>query len=152
MATTLDRRSFIAAAGGGLLSLTALDRLAAQDALARHSRRDEPYGPLRRTPDQRGVEVLALPAGFSYVTFSHTGSTMSDGNPTPLALDGMAAFPGRRPGEVRLIRNSEDRNRSESPVACWATPRPSTTPPAVAARRRSRTTSAGASSSPTGSR
>jgi uncharacterized protein len=110
MATTLDRRSFIAAAGGGLLSLTALDRLAAQDALARHSRRDEPYGPLRRTPDQRGVEVLALPAGFSYVTFSHTGSTMSDGNPTPLALDGMAAFPGRRPGEVRLIRNSEDRN------------------------------------------
>jgi hypothetical protein len=109
MATTLDRRSFIAA-GGGLLSLTALDRLAAQDALARHSRRDEPYGPLRRMPDQRGVEVLALPAGFSYVTFSHTGSTMSDGNPTPLALDGMAAFPGRRPGEVRLIRNSEDRN------------------------------------------
>ena len=56
MATTLDRRSFIAA-GGGPLSLTALDMLAAQDALARHSRRDEPYGPLRRMPDQRGVEV-----------------------------------------------------------------------------------------------
>src|SRR5688572_18258476 len=110
MATTLDRRSFIAAAGGGLLSLTALDRLAAQDALARHSRRDEPYGPLRRTPDQRGVEVLALPAGFSYVTFSHTGSTMSDGNPTPLALDGMAAFHGGKRGLVRLVRNSEDRN------------------------------------------
>ena len=54
--------------------------------------------------------MLALPAGFSYVTFSHTGSTMSDGNPTPLALDGMAAFPGRRPEEVQLIRNSEDRN------------------------------------------
>src|SRR5688572_18418132 len=109
MATTLDRRSFIAAAGGGLLSLTALDRLAAQDALARHSRRDEPYGPLRRTPDQRGVEVLALPAGFRYVTFSHTGSTMSDGNPTPLALDGMSAFHGGD-GLVRLVRNSEDRN------------------------------------------
>jgi hypothetical protein len=54
--------------------------------------------------------VLALPAGFSYVTFSHTGSTMSDGNPTPLALDGMGAFHGGCPGRVRLIRNSEDRN------------------------------------------
>ena len=114
MATELDRRTFLtrgaAAAGGGLLSLTALDRLALQDALARHRSGSEPYGPLRRTPDQRGVEVLALPAGFSYVTFSHTGSTMSDGNPTPLALDGMAAFPGRHRGQVRLIRNSEDRN------------------------------------------
>ena len=70
----------------------------------------ESYGPLARTPDQRGVEVLALPAGFSYVTFSHSGSTMSDGNPTPLALDGMSAFSGRSRGEVRLVRNSEDRN------------------------------------------
>ena len=60
--------------------------------------------------DQRGVEVLALPAGFSYVTFSHTGSTMSDGNSTPLALDGMGAFDGGRRGLVRLVRNSEDRN------------------------------------------
>ena len=34
---------------------------------------------------------------------------MSDGNLTPLALDGMAAFPGPR-GTVRLIRNHEDRN------------------------------------------
>ena len=34
---------------------------------------------------------------------------MSDGRPTPLALDGMAAFKGPR-GTVRLIRNHEDRN------------------------------------------
>ena len=60
--------------------------------------------------------MLALPIGFSYVTFSHTGSTMSDGNPTPLALDGMGAFEGGRfhgrgKGHlVRLVRNSEDRN------------------------------------------
>lgn len=114
MGTGIDRRGFLtrgaAAAGGGLLSLTALDRLALQDALARHRWGGEPYGPLRRKRDQRGVEVLALPAGFSYVTFSHSGSTMSDGNPTPLALDGMAAFPGRGRDEVRLVRNSEDRN------------------------------------------
>src|SRR6201991_5323901 len=98
METGLDRRTFLtraAVASGGLLSLGAVERLVAADARgARRHPTAQPYGPLRRTPDQRGVEVLALPAGFSYVTFSHTGSTMSDGNPTPLALDGMGVFSG----------------------------------------------------------
>jgi len=134
MQTGLDRRAFLtraAAAGGGLLSIGALERLVARDALGRgRTTSAEPYGPLQRVADQRGVEVLALPAGFTYVTFSHTGSVMSDGNPTPLALDGMGAFRSRRffDGEpdddggyedgdghrrhrlVRLVRNSEDRN------------------------------------------
>src|ERR687897_326863 len=117
---TLDRRAFLtraAAAGGGLMSMGALERLVAREA--RGNPRPPgggPYGPLRRVPDQRGVEVLALPAGFSYVTFSHTGSVMSDGYPTPLAHDGMGAFDGGRfhgRGKsplVRLVRNSEDRN------------------------------------------
>ncbi len=116
MPGTLDRRTFIsrsaAVAGGTVLSATALERLAARDVAAANGRRGgrHPYGALRRKKDQRGVEVLALPAGFSYVTFSHSGSTMSDGNPTPLALDGMSAFRGRSARYVRLVRNSEDRN------------------------------------------
>jgi uncharacterized protein len=122
METGLDRRAFLtraAAVGGGLMSLGAIERLAYAEATGGHRhRRTQPYGPLQRMPDQRGVEVLALPAGFSYVTFGHIGSTMSDGNPTPLALDGMSAFAGRRRhghhgsghGLVRLVRNSEDRN------------------------------------------
>jgi secreted PhoX family phosphatase len=117
MATTLDRRSFLqrsaVLAGSGVLSATALDRLVAHDALAKQ-RGQRPqgdgYGPLQRMRDQRGVEVLALPAGFSYVTFGHIGSTMSDGNTTALALDGMAAFRGPTRGQVQLIRNHEDRN------------------------------------------
>jgi secreted PhoX family phosphatase len=118
--TTLDRRSFLGRgallAGGGLLSATALERLTARSAHAqsRPKRKGgadgEGYGRLQRVRDQRGREILALPAGFSYVTFGDIGSTMSDGNPTPLALDGMAAFPGPD-GAVRLIRNHEDRNR-----------------------------------------
>jgi secreted PhoX family phosphatase len=121
MQVGMSRRTFIsrsaAVVGGGLLSARAVEGLVARDALGAHHPHGEPYGPLRRVPDQRGVEVLALPAGFSYVTFGHTGTTMSDGNPTPLALDGMSAFAGgdghhHGHGErlVRLVRNSEDRN------------------------------------------
>jgi uncharacterized protein len=106
----LDRRTFLARGAAGMLSVAAVERLAARSALgARRSDTAFGYGPPQPMPDQRGIGVLALPAGFSYVTFGYIGSTMSDGNVTPLALDGMAAFPGPG-GTVRLIRNHEDRN------------------------------------------
>jgi hypothetical protein len=121
MTTTLDRRAFLrrgTLAAGGILSAGAIERLAAHEAVAstRKSRArvngsgPSGYGPLERRADQRGVEVLALPEGFSYVTFGFIGATMADGNTTPLALDGMAAFPGGERDRVRLIRNHEDRN------------------------------------------
>jgi secreted PhoX family phosphatase len=70
----------------------------------RASRGEGGYGPIAPA----GPE-LALPAGFTYAVLSTAGAPMSDGNPTPNAFDGMAAF--RLPnGNVRLIRNHENRN------------------------------------------
>lgn len=62
------------------------------------------YGPLRPA----GPE-LALPEGFKYAVLGRSGVAMSDGNPTPIAHDGMAAFEGPD-GLVRLIRNHEVRD------------------------------------------
>jgi len=67
------------------------------------------YGPLIPTADQRdGVIRIALPEGFSYRTLGIAGQPMTDGNLTPLAHDGMAAF--NVDGRIRLVRNHEDRN------------------------------------------
>ena len=122
--TTMDRRAFLArsaaAASGTVVGSEALARLANRSALADLRPRGRGYGPLKRKRDQDGRFILALPAGFSYVTFGEIGSPMSDGRPTPLALDGMAAFRGPR-RTVRLIRNSEDRN---VPPAGGITPGP----------------------------
>jgi secreted PhoX family phosphatase len=68
------------------------------------------YGPISPVADLRdGVQRVALPQGFSYRSFGVTGTPMSDGNLTALAHDGMAAF-SLPNGNVRLIRNHEDRN------------------------------------------
>ena len=109
----MDRRAFLArtaaVAGGTVVGSEAVACLANRAALADLRPTGRGYGPLRPKLDQRGRAVLALPAGFTYVTFGDIGSPLSDGTPTPLALDGMAAFRGPR-GTVRLIRNHEDRN------------------------------------------
>jgi secreted PhoX family phosphatase len=52
---------------------------------------------------------LALPAGFTYNVVSASGRPMSDGNLTPNAFDGMAAF-ALPNGNVRLLRNHENRD------------------------------------------
>ena len=112
------RRRFLRSGAGGLVlattlaSLTACANPAVRGSGAfrmRSARQDRGYGPLRRAKDQDGREVLALPEGFSYVTFGRTGDRTSDGFSTPRNHDGMACFalPG---GQVRLIRNHEITN------------------------------------------
>jgi hypothetical protein len=118
----VDRRGFlrgaVATTGGAIMAPTFLQGLAARYAYAAETGKplskagtgEGGYGALLPTPDLNdGVERLALPLGFSYVTFGIGGTTMSDGNITPLPHDGMAAF--RLPnGNIRLIRNHEDRD------------------------------------------
>ena len=65
--TLMDRRAFIArgiaATGGGALSAVALERLASRAALADKGHHGpSSYGEPQPLPDQRGIEVLALPA------------------------------------------------------------------------------------------
>ncbi len=149
--TLLDRRTFLARGAGAMLTAAAVDRLVARAALgSTGADAAYGYGPIAPTPDQHGRFVLALPAGFSYVTFGEIGSRMSDGNPTPLALDGMAAFPGPD-GTVRLIRNHEDRNPPGA-GSVGGPSRRSTTHPSAAARRRSTTTPSRGRSCATSSR
>ncbi len=70
------------------------------------------YGQLQRMRDQRGVEALALPAGFSYVTFGWTGSPLkSEPGVHARSHDGMGSFAGPG-GTTRLIRNHELRTRA----------------------------------------
>lgn len=120
--TPLDRRDFLRAAalGGAAATLSpAFQALLARSgalrsapawggaaALAESGPYSGPgdYGPLRPA----GPE-LALSEGFEYRVVSVSGRRMTDGAPTPIAFDGMAAFPGPD-GLVRLVRNHEVRD------------------------------------------
>ena len=121
MSDLLDRRAFLKRSAGTAAAATvALQTLGAHAVWAREGASGqappEGYGHLKRTKSANTKEeLLALPAGFHYVVISMSSEVMSDGNPTPIAFDGMAAFPGPG-GSVRLIRNHEVRTTPGSPV------------------------------------
>jgi secreted PhoX family phosphatase len=110
--STVDRRTFLktAAAGAGGLALAGpLQAFAAHPAgAAPTTAPGSSYGPIAPAVDQRtGQELLALPAGFQYWSFSEVGTPMRDGRMVPASHDGMAAFGHRR--KIRLVRNHEVR-------------------------------------------
>jgi secreted PhoX family phosphatase len=103
----LNRRQFFArsavAAGATTLGGGIFEALVARSANAGTAANDGVgYGPLRPAGQD-----LALPPGFQYRVISNEGDPMTDGFPTPKAMDGMAAFPLAN-GNVLLIRNHED--------------------------------------------
>ncbi|MFO7541319.1 MAG: DUF839 domain-containing protein [Thiobacillus sp.] len=107
------RRGFLRQFGVGVLGAGALAALQAHTRWAQAGAMPggrAGYGDLQPVADQRGLTVLALPQGFSYVTFSHLGEAF-EGGTVARNLDGMAAFAGRD-GLIRLIRNHEVNNRA----------------------------------------
>jgi secreted PhoX family phosphatase len=112
---SISRRNFLKGAASVAAGAAALPALNGLGLLGERGRvlaapGDGSYGPLAPTPDLRdGVARLALPEGFQYRSFGVAGETMSDGNLTPLAHDGMAVF-NMPDGRFRLVRNHEDRN------------------------------------------
>lgn len=98
---TLRRRGFMGASAG-LAGASMFRGLTVRKA---NADRAYGYGPLLPIP---AFPDLRLPAGFTYTIISRYGDVMSDGYPTPLAMDGMGAF-ALPNGNVALIRNHEDR-------------------------------------------
>jgi uncharacterized protein len=109
---SLGRRGLLRAGAGAaaLAALGPLEALGARSAgAAPLSRRPSSadYGALRPVKDQTtGLELLALPKGFEYLTYGWTGDVMANGNPTPGNHDGMGAF-RRTDGKVAIVRNHE---------------------------------------------
>ena len=90
----MDRRGFLqrAAAATAALPFGAFaSRVVASGKPPRTG--NAAYGPLAPVQDETtGLPLLWLPAGFSYASFGWTGDLMTNGNRTPGAHDGMAAF------------------------------------------------------------
>ncbi len=103
----LSRRGFLQTAHGLALSgpLSAFhERLTKDDAGTRPA---AGYGRIRPARDAAtGLELLQIPEGFRYLSFSWRGDPIEDGLVAPGAHDGMAAFAGPA-GRVRLVRNHE---------------------------------------------
>ena len=107
--TGLGRRSFLGGAAAAIAAASIpFEALAARTAAATPSKFDfgGGYGPLAPVKDQAtGLELLALPRGFEYISYGWTNDPMTDGVPTPGAHDGMGAY--RYGNRVYLVRNHE---------------------------------------------
>lgn len=114
----MGRRTFLRRAAAtsaltlGFGAFDGLIRAAYADTGRRTEIGEAGYSPLRpvtrRDPVTGYEQELLLPEGFDFAMIGLTGTVMSDGHRTPLAHDGMAAFPGPA-GTYRLVRNHEDR-------------------------------------------
>jgi secreted PhoX family phosphatase len=118
---TVDRRSFIRRSAG--IAGSAMIPASMSGLLAACTEQDPTGAVVPRTSSlvqaRRGgggygdlvndTGVLLLPEDFRVQTFGVVGEPMSDGVLTPIAHDGMAAFPWFG-GRIRLVRNQEDRN------------------------------------------
>ena len=109
---SVSRRGFVA---GGAVSIALAGSLDCVFATAAGAAEGEAYGYGPLVPDPAGV--LDLPKGFTYEAFSTEGDTLPGGGAVPGKHDGMAAFPGRRHDDLRLVRNHEQGGSGTKAVA-----------------------------------
>ena len=108
-----DRRAFLrrGAMGAGAVWAMSLQELAARGA---HRgpvviNGVSPYGPIRPQKDETtGLELLQLPDGFRYWSYSWTGDVMSDGVACPNLHDGMAVVDYVRSSDSEAALGDDD--------------------------------------------
>ena len=110
-----DRRTFLrrGAMGAGAVWALSLKELSARanypgpgGALLKGV---SPYGPIRPKKDETtGLELLKLPDGFRYWSYSWTGDEMSDGVRCPNMHDGMAVVDEWQRSDVQPDADDED--------------------------------------------
>jgi hypothetical protein len=102
-----NRRDFIRNGVIGAASISFGALLARQSAHAVELPYSDDYGPLELVKDQTtGLKLIALPRGFSYMTYGWTGQPMQDGQRTPAVHDGMDVVAARG-DEIMMVRNHE---------------------------------------------
>ena len=114
-----DRRTFLRR---GAMGAGAVWALSLQELAARSGHRGpvvingvSPYGPIQPKKDEStGLELLKLPDGFRYWSYSWTGDVMSDGVPCPNLHDGMAVVDYWRSGDSQSSAEEDDNVNSVS--------------------------------------
>jgi secreted PhoX family phosphatase len=104
-----DRRTFLrrGAMGAGALWAASLGPFMARRAEG--AALPSPYGDIFPTADEvTGLELLKLPSGFRYRSYSWTGDVMADDVRCPNLHDGMAVVDAQgNSGRIILVRNHE---------------------------------------------
>ena len=104
-----ERRTFLrrGAMGAGALWASSLAPFMARRAEG--AAIPSPYGDIFPTADEMtGLELLKLPAGFRYRSYSWTGDVMADEVRCPNLHDGMAVIDAQgNSGRIILVRNHE---------------------------------------------
>lgn len=102
----VNRRTFIKGGVAGAASISFGALLARRAGAAQLPYTDD-YGPVALVNDlTTGLPLIALPEGFTYLTFGWRGQPMSDGVPTPGAHDGMDVVAAKG-DQIVLVRNHE---------------------------------------------
>ncbi len=107
---TVDRRTFLRRGAMGAGSLWALSLGEFMSRGVKAAQIPSPYGAIGPVADETtGLELLQLPDGFRYMSYSWTGDPLRDGTLCPNLHDGMAVVDYQLglPSRLILVRNHE---------------------------------------------